>query len=88
MIVANLACMQKRAPLPTRERNRYLDGAELRRLRALAGLSQKQLADLIGTSKGQVSHWENGDWGCEAAQLPALAAAVNAKPEELLPQAA
>lgn len=80
--------MQKRAPLPKREKNRYLDGAELRRRRVLAGLSQKQVADRIGTSKAQVSHWEKGDWGCQATQLPGLAAAVNAKPEELLPLAA
>jgi transcriptional regulator with XRE-family HTH domain len=80
--------MTKRAPLPRRGPCRNLDGPELRRRRVLNGLTQAQLAAAVGTSRGQVSHWENGDWGCQPAQLPALAAAVGCEPADLLPRAA
>lgn len=64
---------------------RNLDGAELRRRRVAAGLTQQQLASRTGRTRGEISHWENGHWGCRPPQLTALAAALGVDPEQLMP---
>lgn len=39
---------------------REFDGIRVRALRKLAGLSQKQLADIVGTGAFNIARWENG----------------------------
>lgn len=56
----------------------------LKRYRALAGLSQQQLADSIGVSKGFISALEGGRSVPNLDMLVLLASALNARPGELV----
>lgn len=57
----------------------------LARLRVDAGLSQRQLADLLGlTSPRAVKAWEAGDYAPGVAQVPALARALGVSVEAVV----
>lgn len=56
----------------------------IRRYRALAGLSQQQLADSMGVSKGFISALEGGRSVPNLDMLVVLAAALNVRPGELV----
>jgi SOS-response transcriptional repressor LexA len=55
----------------------------IRRARTAAKLTQPQLADLAGVSKGTVSMWENGITKPNGENLVNLAKALNLRPEIL-----
>lgn len=56
----------------------------IRRYRALAGLSQQQLADSMGVSKGFISALEGGRSVPNLDMLVVLASALNVRPGELV----
>lgn len=56
------------------------DGAEFRRRRTVAGLSQQQVAELVGSTRWQVIAYEQGRAIPEPARLAALANAVGCPP--------
>jgi transcriptional regulator with XRE-family HTH domain len=70
---------EKRSPRP-----RYLDGKALRQKRIAAGLEQAELAEIVGTERPAVTHWERGDYGCRLGMLHKLAAALHCQPAELM----
>lgn len=59
-------------------------GDNLKNLRIAAGLSQAQLADMMGVSSKTVSHWENGYSEPSIAQLGQLKQALKTEYEDLL----
>jgi transcriptional regulator with XRE-family HTH domain len=66
-------------------RPRYLDGAELRRRREGAGLTQAALAAKAGVKlPGHVSHWEADDYGCEIETICRLADALGCHATDLM----
>jgi transcriptional regulator with XRE-family HTH domain len=65
-------------------RPRYSNGAEIKRRREQAGLSQGALAELIGTKQKEVGHWEADDYGCGPEMLVALADELKCKPTDLM----
>ena len=56
----------------------------IKRYRALAGLSQQQLADSMGVSKGFISALEGGRSVPNLDMLVVLASALNVRPGELV----
>ena len=56
-------------------------GLKTRRL--AAGLSQKELAERLGTVQSAISAWESGEKMPRASQLPELAKALNCSIDEL-----
>lgn len=69
--------IQQAAPQPFPER--------IKQLRKEAGLSQKQLADLVGVSKAAVSCWETGVRGVPAGDnLVRLAETLGLDPAEIM----
>jgi transcriptional regulator with XRE-family HTH domain len=63
-------------------------GAAVRARRTSAGLTQLQLAGMIGLSRGSVANIERGQQSVLLHQFAAIAAALRARPEELLPSLA
>ena len=59
-------------------------GALIRKLREEAGLSQKQLAEMINVSAYAVSKWENGRGMPDISLLESLAHALDISIEELV----
>ena len=55
----------------------------LRKKRLNAGLSQAELAAMLGTVQSAVSAWESGEKMPRASQLPALAKALGCSIDEL-----
>lgn len=55
----------------------------LKSKRIAAGLSQAELAEIIGTVQSAVSAWESGAKMPRASQLPALAEALHCTIDEL-----
>ena len=55
----------------------------LRKRRLAMGLSQKELADALGTVQSAISAWESGEKMPRASQLPELAAALHCTIDEL-----
>lgn len=51
--------------------------SELRVLRTAAGLTQKDLADIIKVDQSQVSAWETGRFAPRAGKIPKLAEALH-----------
>lgn len=47
------------------------------------GLTQEQLAERVGTYKGQVSNWENGNRSLSYDVMDALAEALDIEPADL-----
>ena len=59
---------------------------QLRKLRQNQGLSQEQLADLVGATTQEVVRWEIGLARPERDKVLRLARLLGCKPEELLPE--
>lgn len=55
----------------------------LKKKRIDAGLSQAELASMLGTVQSAVSAWESGEKMPRASQLPALAKALSCSIDEL-----
>lgn len=63
---------------------KYEIGSRIRRYREERGLSQKQLAELIGVKNSRVSNWEQGLNRPDADILAELCRALQVSPSELL----
>lgn len=63
---------------------KYEIGSRIRKYREERGLSQKQLAELIGVKNNRVSNWEQGLNRPDADILAALCRALQVSPSELL----
>ena len=63
---------------------KYEIGSRIRKYREERGLSQKQLAELIGVKNNRVSNWEQGVNRPDADILAALCRALQVSPSELL----
>ena len=63
-------------------------GEKLQKLRARAGLSQDQLAELLDVSRQAVSKWETGTADPSTSNLLALAKLFGVPAEELLRETA
>ena len=59
-------------------------GETIKALRLEKGLTQPQLADLVGVSKGMISIWENNINEPKATYLKALASARDVTVDQLL----
>ena len=59
------------------------DAERLRHLRAMAKLSQRELADRAGCSPNEISRYERGDIAPREERVIMLAKALGAKPESL-----
>jgi transcriptional regulator with XRE-family HTH domain len=57
----------------------------IREMRELRGLSQKKLADAVGTSQPQIDRLEKGDRGLDQDWMFRLAKALDCQPADLLP---
>jgi len=57
---------------------------EIREARKVKGLSQDQLAKMIGVTQGAVAQWENGLTHPSFEILPKLAAALGVTVDELI----
>jgi transcriptional regulator with XRE-family HTH domain len=55
----------------------------IRALREARGLTQHQLAALVGTSSAVVSHWETGNRGISAVMLRKVARALGVSMDEI-----
>jgi transcriptional regulator with XRE-family HTH domain len=60
----------------------------LKELRVLKGLSQTELAQLIGTQQAQIHRWETGERKVPPKFLPALARVLGFQPADLRPDLA
>lgn len=60
-------------------------GANLRRARLAAGLSQQLLADLVDVRAATISRWESGKSGIRDHHKIAVANALGRKPSSLFP---
>ena len=56
----------------------------IREWRLAKGLSQDKLANLLDTSKGQISNWENDKRGVHLEVLGAVVYALGVEPDQLL----
>ena len=65
-------------------RLKYEIGTKIRKYRELKGISQKELANLIGVSNSRISNWENGINRPDADILAELCKALSVSPSELL----
>lgn len=63
---------------------KYEIGIRIRKYRELRGLSQKELADLIGVSNSRISNWEQGINRPNADIISDLCRALDVSPSELL----
>lgn len=63
---------------------KYEIGIRIRKYIELRGLSQKELADLIGVSNSRVSNWEQGINRPNADIISDLCKALDVSPSELL----
>ena len=59
-------------------------GETIKALRLEKGLTQPQLADLVGVSKGMITIWENNINEPKATYLKALASALDVTVDQLL----
>ena len=69
----------------TIDRTRF--GAELRRRRVQADLSQAELAELAGTEANTIARMERGERGPSLSMAQALAAALRCQIEDLIGRA-
>lgn len=63
---------------------KYNIGNRIRKYREAKGISQIQLADLIGVSNSRISNWEQGLNRPDADILASLCQALEVSPSELL----
>jgi len=57
-------------------------------LREERGLSQQDLAEVLGVDKTSISHWENGLSSPRGSRLPAVASALGVTIDDLFREAA
>lgn len=62
----------------------FYTGERIAWLRHLRGLSQAQLAELVGLSRPQISNIEAGRYDPKIRQLPTYAKALNVRPSDLV----
>ena len=83
-------CIEKIEPLESIERERQKSdiAEQIYNLRAQAGLSQKQLANLIGTTQSVISRLEDADYnGHSLAMLRKIASALHQRVQiEFVPE--
>jgi tellurite methyltransferase len=60
---------------------------EIEEARKAKGLTQEQLAKLVGVTQGAVAQWENGQTHPSFPVLPRLAAALGVTVDELIGKA-
>lgn len=58
-------------------------GSRARRLREAAGLTQEDVADLVGVTRATINRFEGGRHDLGSSRLTLLARAVRASPREL-----
>lgn len=63
---------------------KYEIGARIRKYREDRGISQKELAGMLGISNNRVSNWEQGINRPDADILADICKALNVSPSELL----
>lgn len=66
-----------------RDGNRYHAAMRLKQIRKAKGLSQAEIADMIGVNQSTISKMENGDPGCTIDKFQAYAAALGVTLSEL-----
>ena len=59
-------------------------GSKIKTYRKKAGLSQIQLAEKLNVTNRAVSNWESGSNGIDIELIPAICAALNVAPNDLL----
>lgn len=59
-------------------------GNRIKEFRAQAKMSQKTLAEMLGVTNRAVSNWESGANGIDVDLIPAICAALNISPNDLL----
>lgn len=64
--------------------DRWTVGQVLARARENVGLTQFELADIVGVSRRMVSHWETGRLFPRIKNIVKFATACNVKPSKLL----
>ncbi|MDO4559039.1 MAG: helix-turn-helix domain-containing protein [Planctomycetia bacterium] len=62
-------------------------GAHMRSLRKQAGVTQQEVADVIGVTKAAVSAWEKGLMFPDVRRIPILASVLNVPIRDLFPEA-
>lgn len=67
------------------EQDKFDIGAKLRREREASGLSQDQLADVLGSTRSAVSRYENGEREMGIVTFTQYADALSIDPAKLLP---
>lgn len=60
-------------------------GEKLRTLRMKRGLSQKSVADVLGTTQACIAWWETGGRWPQLPDIPVLASLYGVNPADLLP---
>lgn len=63
---------------------KYEIGGRIRKYREICGISQKELAQLIGVSNARVSNWEQGLNRPDADMIADICKALTVSPSELL----
>ena len=63
---------------------KYEIGKRIRKFRKDRGLTQEELANMIGVGKGRVSNWEQGTNRPDADILADICKALNVSPSEIL----
>ena len=59
-------------------------GENIRNARKAAGITQKQLADMLGVYQKDVSRWENNELTPNAVTFAKICKSINASADELL----
>jgi transcriptional regulator with XRE-family HTH domain len=72
-----------RHPLPPPEAAKEL-GGRIRRLRLAQGMTQQDVADLVGVGREQVTAWESGAKNPSLGSLLLLGTALGVDPGELV----
>ncbi|OTY16387.1 transcriptional regulator [Bacillus mycoides] len=62
----------------------YIFGKNIKKLRAIKGLSRKEFADAINTPYSTVSSWESGEKTPKIERIPAIAKFFNVSESQLL----
>lgn len=60
-------------------------GARIHALRLTRGLSQEELADLVGVDQSTISHWESGHHSPDVLQIMRLLEVLGANTSDILP---
>lgn len=60
-------------------------GARIHSLRQSKGLSQEELADLVGVDQSTISHWESGHHSPDVMQIMRLLEVLGASTTDIIP---